>query len=283
MNEKLQYASMLEIPVNTCNVTFKPQKKKRGKKRKIDNEQIKQELLDKVNFQVEESPEPPKSFELQEGVENLDEQPNHLIIGDKVGQQENLEMQDQTRVMEEQTISVSVKKKVKKPFKISVIGVQLFVIGALIATIFLTNALYVDSGINVFLRSVFGTEQASNIDERKYDEFSPVISLDDGASLTLVDGIMTLSGKGSVYASCDGVVTKCELDENGKYTIEIAHNKNFKSILSGIDYAYAGLNDKIYYNIPVGYVKESATMCFLDGESVVTDYQIVNEKVVWEA
>ena len=35
MNEKLQYATMLEIPVNTCNVTYTPiKRKKKSKKRK---------------------------------------------------------------------------------------------------------------------------------------------------------------------------------------------------------------------------------------------------------
>ena len=37
MNEKLQYATMLEIPVNTANVTFKPKKFRRGAKKKMKN------------------------------------------------------------------------------------------------------------------------------------------------------------------------------------------------------------------------------------------------------
>ena len=37
MNEKLQYATMLEIPVSTCNVTFQPTKKKRAKTKKQQN------------------------------------------------------------------------------------------------------------------------------------------------------------------------------------------------------------------------------------------------------
>ena len=34
MNEKLQYASMLELPVSSSSITVKPIKKKKAKKRK---------------------------------------------------------------------------------------------------------------------------------------------------------------------------------------------------------------------------------------------------------
>ena len=54
MNEKLQYASMLEIPVNTCNVTYKPIKKRRLKRKKHpSSEEVKNELLKKVNAAAE--------------------------------------------------------------------------------------------------------------------------------------------------------------------------------------------------------------------------------------
>ena len=49
MDDRLQYASMLGIPVNTCSVTLKQGKQKAKKRKKIDSEQVKQQLLDKVN------------------------------------------------------------------------------------------------------------------------------------------------------------------------------------------------------------------------------------------
>ena len=50
MNEKLQYASMLEIPVSTCNVSVKPAKKRLfSKKKKVNHEQVKEQLVKKVN------------------------------------------------------------------------------------------------------------------------------------------------------------------------------------------------------------------------------------------
>lgn len=261
MNEKLQYATMLEIPVSTSSVTFEPQKKRRRAKKKTDPDAVKQELVNKVNAEmdsVQEQPEQPLEQEII-GVE----QANAIVTPE-----------------EEVTASVVKKEKVKKRF--SIIGVQLVIIGLLVATIFLTNAFYTDSGINVFLREVFGTTPAVQVDEREYGEFTPVLALDDGTSYTFADGIITVSGEGSIYAPCNGTVSSIIKGEDGKFTIEITHSQNFKSVLGGLDYAYAGLNDSVYSNIPVGYVNASATMCFKqsDGE-VITDYQIIDDSVVW--
>ena len=55
MNEKLQYATMLEIPVNTCNVTFQPTKKRKTRRKKdVNPEAVKQQLMNKIN--AEEQP-----------------------------------------------------------------------------------------------------------------------------------------------------------------------------------------------------------------------------------
>ena len=256
MNDKLQYATMLEIPVNTVSVTFKPQKKRR-KAKKINHDQVKREVVEKVNAQMEEQ---------EETAVSLFDQPE--------------EQNELNENFSEPTYEQVVEKK--KKFKVSVIGVQLIIIGLLVATIFLTNAVYTDSGINVFLRGVFGNQNTVQVDARTYDEFAPVIALDDGANMQLEEGVITLSGKGSVYASCDGKVTQVTKGEDGKYTIEITHSENFKSVLGGLDFAYAGLNDSVYHNIPVGYCSAEATMCFTTSDgSVISDYQIIDNSVVW--
>ena len=266
MNEKLQYASMLEIPVSTCNITLQPLKKRRfRKKKKADTEAVKNKLIEKVNSEVQ-------TENLEENLEDLTEKENVI----EQVYEENLNNEE----FEEQTIVEPVENKRKK-FKFSIIGVQLTLIGVLVATIFLTNALYEDSGINVFLRSVFKTEQASVIDDRGHEEFTPVLSF-NGSEVSVNDGIMSFAGSGSVYSPCDGTVTSVVVGEDGKYTVEITHSTNFKSILTGIDYAYAGLEQKVYGNIPVGYIKESATMCFVNQTgAVISNYQIVDGSVVW--
>ncbi len=268
MNEKLQYATMLEIPVSTCNVTFKPAKKKRFKRvKKVDHEAVKKQLLEKVN-----------SEEIVDAPEQVNDT---AVANENVNQPIDTEIKND--VDQTATVHPVEKKKEKGRLKFSVVGVQLVVIGLLIATIFLTNAVYPDSGVNVFLRSVFGSEQTAQVDDRIFADFAPVLNIDDGSSVALNDqGVLTFSGKGAVYAPCDGKVTALIKGEDGKFSIEITHSQNFKSVIAGVDYAYADLNDSVYHTIPVGYISAGATMCFTGvGGAVISDYQIINDAVVW--
>lgn len=273
MNEKLQYATMLEIPVNTCSVTLKPAKKKGIWKRKFKNlEAVKEQLMNKINS---ESSDETISEQVVNSVEN------NLVINEQEEQELN---ENGNQMMLENTATVKViNDKSKKKFKFSVISTQFIIIALLVATIFLTNALYADSGINVFFKNVFGTTQTETVDTRSHQDFAPVIAVGEMTVITIDNGIMTFSGEGSVYSPCDGKVSAINLDENGKYSYEITHSTNFKSVISGLDYAYAGLNDNVYSNIPVGYVTESgATMCFKSGSNlVISNYNIIDGSVVW--
>ncbi len=269
MNEQLQYASMLEIPVNTCSVTLRTVKKKKfGRKKDKSPEVVKEELMNKINSeQIEEL-----AIEQEEK------------IAEQIYSEEILEDSEEQPVYQENTVKVTTAKPKAKPkFKLSLITTQLIIIGVLIATIFLTNALYADSGINVFFKSVFGTNQTQSVDLRTHEEFAPVLAVGDMSSVNVNEGIITFSGEGSVYSPCDGRVSALSQDENGKYVFEITHSENFKSVISGLDYAYAGVGDSVYSNIPVGYVNSNgATMCFMSGnDAVISNYQIVDGSVVW--
>lgn len=250
MNEKLQYASMLEIPVSTCNVTFKPKRKKLFKgKRKENPEEVKAELLEKVNSMESSAPEE--------------------------------QAEEFTPPVQTVTITEGVKKSKKALKKPSLIAFA--VVGGLVALIILTNAFY-PSGINAFMNSVFGTsEQVSTTDERTFINFTPCITFSGGEVSVDENGNLVFLGKGSVYAGCDGEVVSVSLAEDGKYAIEIAHSDNFSSVISGLDFVYASVGEAVFGNIPVGYVSESVEMCFLgQDKNVITDYQVVDNTVVWD-
>ena len=262
MNEKLQYASMLEIPVNTCNISsIKPKRKLFVRRKKVSDEQVKQQLLEKIN-----------------GQEMNEEQPlAQSVVGENETPQVPIEIEQMER-----TARVYQAQPKRKKIKVSIVGVQLAIIGLLVATILFTNAIYVDSGINVFLRGVFGVESAS-ADGREFDEFSPVICMGDNYNLSVENGVITFAGEGSVYSACDGVVQNVVKGQDGTYSLEISHSQNFKSVISGIERVYVGVGDTVKSKIPVGYLEpDGATMCFMnsDGE-VIADYQIENDTVVW--
>ena len=66
MNDDMQYKEMLEIPVNSCNITYKPLKRKKRAK-KFTPEEVKERLVNKVNQSAEEN--------VQESVEENSEVP----------------------------------------------------------------------------------------------------------------------------------------------------------------------------------------------------------------
>ncbi len=256
MNEKLQYASMLEMPFSTANVTAMPTKKKR---KKVNHETVKQELIQKVNAQEEGGAYPEYSVN-----------------------QEEIQGGDADSYIETTAVVPAPKKSRFKNFKISVIGVQIAVVGALVATIFLTSAINPNSGINTFFKSAFATPVEEVVDERLHQEFAPVIALEEG-EYAIENGIMTMSATGSIYSPCDGQITSIAVDGNGKYTVEIEHSKNFKSQITGLDYIYGEKGATVFSNIPVGYMNsEGATLCFTGADgAVISNYEIVDNSVVW--
>ena len=276
MNEKLQYASMLDLPVSTCSVSALPKKRRFRKKKRVNDELVKAELLKKVNAEQDLTSEM-----AQDSAENLIPQENQLELASL--EQEGFENSIQ---IEQNTSSVyqSSKKNKKTPFKITIIGIQLVIIGVLVATILLTNALYENSGINVFLRGVFGSENTI-VDAREHTDFSPVIYMGDNSGVAVSEGIISFAGEGSVYAPCDGVVTKITKSESGKYDVEIAHSQNFNSVISNVEHIYVSEGDLVYGNIPVGYLEpDGATICFTNSDGELLDeYQMVGNMVVWQA
>ena len=143
MNEKLQYASMLEIPVNSCNVTYTKIKRKKHKSKQAV-EKIKQEVLDKVNASCE--------------------------------------------VIEKPIESVKENKKRKIPM----VTASMIIIGVLVAVIFLTNALYQESGLAVFFKNVFSSSQSAQLEEKDYSDYTPVVALAN-ANVNLNEGLAILT------------------------------------------------------------------------------------------
>lgn len=243
MNDKLKYAEMLEIPLNTCNITFKPTKKRKAKK--VDSDKVKEEVISKIN-------------------------------------EENVEKESEVLENAEFSTSTINNGKEKKPFKLTVAKVELCIIFMLLATIFLTSVFIPNSGINTFFNKTLNKEVES-VDSRTFEEFSPVFdfSREDAVSN---DGVLTVKKQGSIYAPCDGKVSLISKDENGLYTVEVTHSENFKTVITGLEYAYNEVGDTVYKTIPLGYIRDGEmSVFFKDGENqIVTDNVIATCSVLWD-
>ena len=279
MNDKLQYATMLEIPVNTCNVTYKHTKSRRSTKKKAESpEAVKEQLLEKVNAQAETLP----AADAEQAALNAEEQNAALIQAESMADLNAAEtagkVADEEISDAEQYVSANVTVKKRKPFfKFSAVTAELIAAAVLIAIIFLTNAVYSDSAINVFMRRVFAP---TAVTEKSYSDFTPVMNF--SGDMTVKDGVVSYTGEGTVYAACDGTVTDVLKENDGTYTVTVAHSESFSSKISGLKYAYLGKGDKVFGNIPVGYANDSGfSMCFSSEDAVITDYTVENNAVIW--
>jgi len=268
MNEKLQYEKMLDIPVSSCSVVYNTLSKKEKKKKVKDLDRVKERLIEKVN-----------STENECDIVDC-ERKDELVVTENDG----VKMDANDAEFTPTACVVKKKPRVKLP-KLGVIGVQLVVIGALVATIFLTSALLPNSGLNSLFAGAFKSETVldTQVDDRVYTDFAPSLPVSSTESVSLTDGVMTLSAKGSVYAPCKGTVSAITESEDGKFNIELTHNDIFKTVFSGVDYAYFATGDSVFSTIPVGYTSGSgATMCFFDEDGqVITDYTLGDDGVVW--
>ncbi len=256
MNEKLSYAEMLDIPSSTSLITFKAPKKRPFKKltqkikRVKNHEEVKKELIDKINSETETD-------------SAIKPQENSKIISETVKEESS----------ETESSSV-IRTANKKKFKFSVVGVQFAVIFALLLLIAFTNAFMPNSAINAFMNGAVGNSQ----DLRTYQDFSPRLA----GGTVYEGGVYSLSSSSSVYSPCDGVVETLERKEDGSFTAVIKHSEKFSSIFSGLDYVYYGVGDTVRTEVPIGFNLENAELCFADADgAVITGWTISGEEVKW--
>ncbi len=248
MNEQ-NYAEMIEIPVCTTGVETKKRKFRFG-----GTEAVKRKLIKAVNGEDRKN---------EEEIQPVPETPSVSV----------------TTVKRE-------KKGEKKNSGFDVIAAQAAVVVVLLLTVILTNIFWQDSGINKLVKSVFtDTTQTLEENDVTYDKFSatsPVRTSD----LSLSEGVMTFSGKGSIYSVADGVVSKVEKTaENAEKTnLTVTYSLSFSAVISGVDFAYYGVGDKVYKSVPLCYSAGGDVKIYLyDNGKLLTDYTLDNGKIIWQS
>lgn len=127
----------------------------------------------------------------------------------------------------------------------------------LCATIFMTNVFLPKSGMNVFFRSL-NQPKAEAPAVKKYSDFTLHGVVSDLAEVPLAvseTGILTFKGKCCVYPAVDGTLSEIIENENGTYDVKISHTDDFYGMISGLDTVYYETGEKVYANIPVGYTR----------------------------
>ena len=245
MNEELDYAEMLEIPVNTVNVVKKKSIFKRKKQPRQDD--LKEQVVESVNERVgayvisEDVSDPPKP-----------EKPKlkSVLTNDKAG---------------------------------IVLMSEAILVGVIALAIFVTNIFLPNTVINTFLSSFSQTA----VEEPVYSEFklAPVVSELSDAEMVVSDaGVLSFTAEGSVYPICNGNVSKV-YDNEGLYTVEIAHTSTFTSVVTGLSNVYSAVGTAVRSNIPVGYSDGQAEVrvSLYDNGTLLNCFTLSDEVPVWKS
>ncbi len=255
-----KYLEMLEIPVQSCDVIIKP---KKHKKKDIKSKVINMVNNDENQTLTQEKKQKPKR--------RLPKFSSFFIS-------KNKEKNKEKKVKVKKVENVSSRSVSVKSSRFDIVSVQVVAIFVLIIGIILTNIFWENSGINTLLKSVF--QENSSVNTATYSSFSAYSPSKNG-DITLDEGVMTLPS-GSVYAPCDGVVEKVSISSDGLFTITVRHSNSFTSVFSNLDYCYLDENSTVFMNIPIGYSKNQSNACLYSNDTLLTNYLIDGDYIVWQ-
>jgi hypothetical protein len=247
MNDELDYAEMLEIPVSTVNIV---KKKSIFKRKTNENGDLKEEVLDSVNQKMEEEPASDYDYLKTENLSDIPKPEGESKVRDKA-------------------------------------SIVLFVEGILLCliagAIFLTNILVPQSVINTFLSDLTAVEEGESL----YSDFTltSVVSELSSAEVTVTsDGVICFTDKTLVYPVCGGEVASVS-QSNGLYTVKIAHTSTFTSVITGLNTVYASEGEEVAANIPFAYSsgENEVRVSMYDGDTLLNCYTMSGAVPVWNS
>ena len=280
MNEEIEYAEMLEIPVSTVNVVRKNQR--RRKQKASDSTQasehvetsatptLKASVIAQVNDRLNE---PSAQEEITAEAELFTESANsagelrfdpiperidtvRLYSDDYDPFGESNRNRDNYGYERENDGGryATNEKTAPKALRVA-LGAEFALACALCGAIFLTNVFMPNSAINTFFRSLSGNE-TTQADARPYSDFtlSAVVSELSDAELNLSPtGILSFTDECCVYPAANGKISSVTKTADGGYTVKIAHSDTFTGVVSGLDHVYYSVGEEVKANVPLGY------------------------------
>ncbi|MBS1399590.1 MAG: hypothetical protein HPZ86_02200 [Clostridia bacterium] len=317
MNEEIEYAEMLEIPVSTVNVVKKKNRRVRGK----NAPNLKERLISRVNNRVgdpdysraapadalaqdplyaaaenaaledaaQNSPLPESevnAYAYSDGGERMDT----VLLSDEPAEKgwrkkKKLRFSEEDAAFEgELSENEPGRYAMKTPSERRsgvFLTVEFALACALCGTIFLTNVFVPQSAINTFFRSLMPAA-AEKADTRVYSDFtltSIVSELSDAEITVSPTGVLTFTDECCVYPAVDGKVASVLKNSDGTYDVKISHTDSFYGVIGGLDYVYYQTGDKVYANVPVGYSKgETAVRVMMySGDELLNCYTVDSE------
>lgn len=284
MNEEIEYAEMLEIPVSTVNIVRKNQRKKKAKNTEnvpvyplVENEEfspapLKDSVIAQVNDRLNdaqtdaENEQPAVEMPTEasgEGHLDFDPIPERIdtvrvYSADETGESWRLLHVSDYPLQTENDggmYEINRKKNLSKGLRVA-LNAEFIAACALCGAIFLTNVFMPNSAINTFFRSIGSTSAVAQTDTRTYSDFtlSPVVSELSDAELSLSPaGILSFTDECQVYPAADGKVSTVTQNEDGSYNVRISYSDSFTGVINGLDQIYYAVGDSVKANVPLGF------------------------------
>ena len=282
MNEAIEYAEMLEIPVSTVNVVRKHTRKKRRTEPSpkdvtptLDGTTapLKDSLIAQVNDKLSEdehNPAPilevdPTLFAESvnsEGRVEFDAVPERIDTVRLYSDEEidgffDDRFQNDLPMEEENEGGRYALKRFfsRKNLLDNLLNVEFYASCALCGIIFLTNVFMPNSAVNSFFRAISSSKEPTT-DTRTYSDFTlaPVVSALSDAELSLSStGVLHFTDECCVYPSANGSVADVRKGEDGLYTLKLNYSDSFSGIIHGLNQVYYEVGEEVKCNVPVGY------------------------------
>ena len=264
MNEEIEYAEMLEIPISTVNIVRKPRKHKKGERTLLSASQheetdvLQNTVIANVNEKVSNLTEEasnentaPVEEDGEDGSIDFDSIPERIdtvrLYSDN-GKNDGLYPTDYT-LNDRGRYGL---KEQPKAIRIA-LGVEFGLACALCGAIFLTNVFVPGSAINTFFRALnTPTENTA----KPYTDFtlSAVVSEFSDAELNLSPtGVLSFVDDCHIYPVADGKIGEIAKGEDDLYTVKVFYSDSFTGVFSGLNNVYYSEGDTVKTNVPIGY------------------------------
>ncbi len=261
MEQGLEYAQMLEIPVSTVSVV---KKRSLFSRRAKHSDELKDRVVESVNERLD-------GTTVASGATVVSED-------EYVADEYNL-----NGYVETEDLTAPVKPKKKMGIAGKILIAETAAACLLAAGIFLTNVFVPNTAINTFM----GGLTAVKAKEASYNEFkltSVVSELSDADIAVTDDGVIHFTQKAAVYPVCDGEVASVTKNDS-LYTVKIAHTSKFVSVITGLDTVYFAEGDSVKSNLPFAYSNgdNEVRVSMYDGDTLLNCYTLSGAVPVWNS
>ena len=213
MNEELDYAEMLEIPVETVTVN---RKERRKREREPD---LREQLVQEVNERMETERDPSYA--------------------------------ESTPIARENNYESRRNKTSRRILICEFVAVCALCAAIFLTNIFVENSA-INTFVRGLFRGSAAAQMDTRVysDFSLSPIVNDSVEVDIAVSDT---GVLSFVQRCSVYPPCEGTLASVNGTAETGYTVEIRHSDSFFTIMSGLDAVYSAEGEKLKANLPIGY------------------------------